>query len=51
MSRNSRIRAKKAQESQTNDLDKKIPMKDAIIRDFQGRDTGRRAKVYIVHKS
>ncbi len=50
MSRNSRIRAKQAQQSKSDGLVRRIPMKDAIIRDSQRRDTGRRAKVYAIHK-
>ena len=50
MSRNSRIKAKQAKQSQADGSVRRIPMKDAIIRDSQMRDTGGRAKVYAVHK-
>tara|TARA_R100000664_G_scaffold26395_1_gene36566 strand:- start:704 stop:859 length:156 start_codon:yes stop_codon:yes gene_type:complete len=50
MGRNAKIKAKQEQQSKSDNSVRKIPMKDAVIRDYQMRDTGRRAKVYATYK-
>jgi hypothetical protein len=50
MGRNAKIKAKEEQQSKSDKSIRKVPMKDAVIRDYQMRDTGRKAKIYATHK-